>query len=64
MAYCCVVDCNNYSDLDVYYVNGSSKEMCSNHAGELAFDNPEVMQVVPQHGGPMNQPREKGYNAP
>lgn len=39
-------DCNCYSDVDVYYKDGSSEALCSNHAWEA--DN--VEQGIPQHG--------------
>lgn len=53
---CDVVGCNYYSDCDVYFEDGSCKDMCSYHASRAGFKDNRVVQVVPQHGGEMNQP--------
>lgn len=52
MASRCNVDgCNCYSDVDVYFRDGTSTMMCSKHAGDAWLLVGEVIdQVVPQHG--------------
>lgn len=40
-------ECTNYSDVDVYYDDGTSSDRCSKHA--MSGDK-SVVQVVPQHG--------------
>lgn len=46
--------CNRFSDVDVYYENGSVKSMCAEHA----WDEKNTIQLVPQHGSD-NINREK-----
>lgn len=57
MAYECEVDeCNRYSDVDVYFNDGTSEARCSEHAWAIS-DNEDVIQCVPQHGSDkVNQP--------
>ncbi len=55
MGKCEIKECRNYSDVDVYFDDGTSESLCSNHAA-LNWDSPKVDQVVPQHGGECNLP--------
>lgn len=52
MPKCSVDGCNCYPDFDVYYRDGTSTEMCSNHAGLMASSPIEfnIEAVIPQHG--------------
>lgn len=43
---CDVPDCNRYSDIDVYFFDGTDASMCAEHAW-LAEN---VEQGIPQHG--------------
>ena len=38
--------CTRYSDIDLYYEDGSTKEMCADHA----WREPNVKAGIPQHG--------------
>lgn len=45
--------CRYWSDVDVYFKDGSSSSLCGNHASEHWTDK-EAIQMVLQHGGPCN----------
>lgn len=55
---CQWVGCENYSDIDAYFDDGSSESLCSDHAHE---ERPfkRLVQAVPQHGGDMNVSSKK-----
>ncbi len=47
----CERDGKHYSDVDVYYEDGSYASLCSNHAWEATKDeSKKVIQGIPQHG--------------
>lgn len=56
MGKCEIKGCRYYSDVDVYFNVGADISVCSGHASVKYWDDPNVIQVVPQHGGECNQP--------
>jgi hypothetical protein len=54
----CERDRKHYSDVDVYYDDGTSESLCSSHAWEATKSTTKkVVQGVPQHGSDnVNQP--------
>ena len=51
--------CKNYSDVDVYFADGTSESVCAKHSFDRDIGDNRVVQFVPQHGGDCNQLQEK-----
>lgn len=41
--------CTRWSDVDAYFDDGTSMDLCSGHAGNH-WDDKKLIQVIPQHG--------------